>query len=38
VAAAGHAAGPRLAEDIREHSFTILVLARDPAPPPPARG
>jgi hypothetical protein len=31
VAAAGHSAGLRLAEEIREHAFTILVLARDPA-------
>jgi 2-polyprenyl-3-methyl-5-hydroxy-6-metoxy-1,4-benzoquinol methylase len=38
VAAAGHAAGLRLEEEIREHAFTILVLARDPAAAWPARG
>lgn len=31
VAAAGHAEGLRLAEEIREHAFTILVMAREPA-------
>ena len=31
VAAAGHAEGLRLTEEIREHAFTILVLEREPA-------
>ncbi len=38
VAAAGHASGLRLAEEIREHAFSILVLARDPAATVTARG
>jgi 2-polyprenyl-3-methyl-5-hydroxy-6-metoxy-1,4-benzoquinol methylase len=36
VAAAAHAAGLRLAEEQREHAFTILVFDRAPATPTPA--
>ena len=38
VAAAGHASGLRLAEEMRAHSFTILVLSRDAAATVTARG
>ena len=38
VAAAAHASGLRLAEEMREHSFTILVLSRDAVPGVTPRG